>query len=172
MPAPGSRFEFPEWSWDTWSQHRLLTVQGSGYLPEVSGCAQGAVSWSSMARGGGEAGVSGEGWVTSVRQGQTEQNKTCCGHVDQGIKLTSHPSFAEGLCRTGNGIEEPALGPAKGSRGQGQPAETQSSDVISKSPIRGQEGQHFTPLTPGAPPPASSSLGFLMLPWAPGSSAV
>ena len=140
MPAPGSRFEFPEWSWDTWSQHRLLTAQGSGYLPGVSGCAQGAVSWSSMARGGGEAGVSGEGWVTSVRQGQTEQNKTCCGHVDQGIKLTSHPPFAEGLRRTGNGIEKPALGPAKGSRGQGQPAETQSSDVISKFSNQGTGG--------------------------------
>ena len=46
------------------------------------------------------------------RQGQTEQNKTCCGHMDQGMKLTSHPPFAEGLCRTGNGIAEPALGSA------------------------------------------------------------
>ena len=47
-------------------------------------------------KGRGEAGVSGEGWVTSVRQGQTEQNKTCCGHMDQGMKLTSHPPFAKG----------------------------------------------------------------------------
>ena len=42
MPAPGSRFEFPEWSWDTWSQHRLLTAQGSGHLPGASESAQGA----------------------------------------------------------------------------------------------------------------------------------
>ena len=48
----------------------------------------------------------------NVWQGQTEQNKTCCGHMDQGMKLTSHPPFAEGLCRTGNGIAEPALGSA------------------------------------------------------------
>ena len=131
-----------------------------GCLPEQHG------------KGKGEAGVSGEGWVTSVRQGQTEQNKTCCGHVDQGIKLTSHPSFAEGLCRTGNGIEEPALGPAKGSRGQGQPAETQSSDVIDKCSNQGSRRVSTYPLIRGDLPPASSSPGFLMLPWAPSSSAV
>ena len=49
---------------------------------------------------------------------------------DMGRMHTSHPPFAELLCRTGKGIEEPALGPPKGSSGQGQPAETQSSDVI------------------------------------------
>ena len=108
----------------------------------------------------------------SVWQGQTEQNKARCGHMDQGMKLTSHPPFAEGLCRTGTGIEEPALGPAKGSRDQGQPAETQSSDIIGKCSNQGTVGYHFTPLRPGAPPQASSSPGFLMLPWAPGSSAV
>ena len=32
----------------------------------------------------------------SVWQGQTEKNKTCCGHMDQGTELTSHPPFAEG----------------------------------------------------------------------------
>lgn len=47
----------------------------------------------------------------SVWQGQTEQNKTSCGHMDQGIKLTPH--LYEGLARTGNGIEEPATGPAR-----------------------------------------------------------
>ena len=45
---------------------------------------------------------------------------------------TSHPPFAEQLCRIGKGIEEPPLGPPKGSSGQGQPAQTQSSDVIGK----------------------------------------
>ena len=47
-------------------------------------------------KGRGEAGVSGEGWEMSVWQGQTEQNKAICGHMDQGMKLTSHPLFAEG----------------------------------------------------------------------------
>ena len=37
---------------DTWTQHRLLTAQGSGDLPGASGCVQGAVSWSSMGSGG------------------------------------------------------------------------------------------------------------------------
>ena len=36
MPASGSRSEFPEWSGDTWSQHRLLTAQGTGDVPETS----------------------------------------------------------------------------------------------------------------------------------------
>ena len=54
-----------------------------------------------------------------------------------GTVLNSQPPLAEGLCRTGKGIEEPALGPAKGSRGQGQPAETQSSDVIGKCSNQG-----------------------------------
>ena len=35
--ASGSRSEFPEWSWDTWSQHRLLTAQGTGDLPGTMG---------------------------------------------------------------------------------------------------------------------------------------
>ena len=34
--------------------------------------------------------------MMSVWQGQREQNKTCCGPMDQGMKLTSHPPFAEG----------------------------------------------------------------------------
>ena len=89
-----------------------------------------------------------------------------------GTVLTSHPLFAEGLCRTGKGIEEPALGPGKGSSGKRQPAETQSSDVIGKGSNQGSRRVSTYPLTPGAPPPASSGPGFLMLPWAPGSSAV
>ena len=39
---------------------------------------------------------------------------------DMGTVLTSHPPFAEGLCGTGKGIEEPALGPAKGFSGSGK----------------------------------------------------
>ena len=50
---------------------------------------------------------------------------------------TSHPPFAEQLCRIGKGIEEPPLGPPKGSSGQGQPAETESSDVIGKCSNQG-----------------------------------
>ena len=56
---------------------------------------------------------------------------------EMGTVLTSHPPFAEGLCGTGKGIEEPALGPAKGSSGKGQPAETQRSDVIGKCSSQG-----------------------------------
>ena len=41
------------------------------------------------------------------------------GHGDMGTVLTSHPPFAEGLCRTGKGIEESAMDPAKGSSGSG-----------------------------------------------------
>ena len=130
----------------TWS---FRVCPGETCLPEQHG------------KGKGEAGVSGEGWVTSVRQGQTEQNKTCCGHVDQGIKLTSHPSFAEGLCRTGNGIEEPALGPAKGSRGQGQPAEAQSSDVISKFSNQGTGGSALYTTHSRSPTPSQQQ------PWLP-----
>ena len=93
----------------------------------------------------------------SVWQGQTEQNKARCGHMDQGMKLTSHPPFAEGLCRTGKGIEEPALGPAKGSSGQGQPAETQSSDVIGKCSNQGNRRVstlHHSPQEPRPQPAA------------------
>ena len=36
------------------------------------------------------------------------------GIWDMGTVLTSHPAFDEGLCGTRKGIEEPALGPAKG----------------------------------------------------------
>ena len=67
----------------------------------------------------------------------------------------------EELCRTGKGIEEPALGPAKVSRGQGQPAETQRSDVIGKCSNQGSRRVSTYPFTPGAPPPASSGLGSL-----------
>ena len=59
------------------------------------------------------------------------------GIWDMGTVLTSHTPFAEGLYRTGKGIEEPALGPTKVSRGQGQPAETQRSDVIGKCSNQG-----------------------------------
>ena len=56
--------------------------------------------------------MAGEGWVRSVGQGQEEKRKPCYGHV--GTVLASHPPFAEGLCRTGKGIEEPTMGPGQG----------------------------------------------------------
>ena len=87
--------------------------------------------------------------------------------------LTSHPPFAEGLCRTGKGIEESTMDPAKGSSGSGNSLQRHRAVTSeANAPIREQEGQHFISLTRGVPPPASSGLGFLMLPWAPGSSAV
>ena len=30
MPVSGNRLEFPERSWDTWSQHRLLSAKEVG----------------------------------------------------------------------------------------------------------------------------------------------
>ena len=101
-----------------------------------------------------------------------EEKAMLWAYGDMGTVLTSHPPFAEGLCGTGKGIEEPALGPAKGSSGQGQPAETESSDVIGKFSNQGSRRVSTYPLNPGASPPASSSPGFLMLTWASGSSAV
>ena len=81
------------------------------------------------------------------------------GIWDMGTVLTSHPLFAEGLCRTGKGIEEPALGPGKGSSGKRQPAETQSSDVIGKGSNQGSRRVSTYPLTPGAPPQQAVVLG-------------
>ena len=83
------------------------------------------------------------------------------GIWDMGTVLTSHPAFDEGLCGTRKGIEEPALGPAKGSSGKGQPAETESSDVIGKCSNQGSRRVSTYPLNPGAPPPASSSLSWV-----------
>ena len=95
------------------------------------------------------------------------------GIWDMGTVLTSHPLFAEGLCRTGKGIEESTMDPAKGSSGSGNSLQRHRA-VTSRQTLQSgkQEGQHFISLTLGVPPPASSGLGFLMLPWAPGSSAV
>ena len=76
---------------------------------------------------------------------------------DTGRMHTSHPPFAEGLCRTGKGIEEPALGPAKGSSGQGQPAETDSCDVIGKYSNQGSRRVstlHHSPQEPRPQPAA------------------
>ena len=128
MPAPGSRFEFPEWSWDTWSQHRLLSAQGRGVLPGASGCAQGAICGAAWE---GEGEKLGYLVRAGCQAGSDRAEQMCVDTWDQGTKLPSHLSFLAAV-RTGNGIEEPALGPAKGSRGQGQPAETQSSEVIGK----------------------------------------
>ncbi|XDA75982.1 hypothetical protein R6Z07F_006148 [Ovis aries] len=64
------------------------------------------------------------------------------------------PTLCWGLCRTGKGIEEPALGPAKGSRGQRQPAETQSSDVIGKCSNQGTGGSALYTTHPGSHAPS------------------
>ena len=109
MPAPGSRFEFPEWSWDTWSQHRLLSAQGRGILPGASGCAQGAICGAAWE---GEGEKLGYLVRAGCQAGSDGAEQMCVDTWDQGMKLTSHPPFAEGLCRTGNGIAEPALGSA------------------------------------------------------------
>ena len=85
---------------------------------------------------------------------------------------TSHPPFAEQLCRTGKGIEEPPLGPPKGSSGQGQPAETQSSDVIGQCSNQGTGGSALYTTHPRSPGPSQQQSWVLMLPWAPGSSVV
>ena len=126
MPAPGSRFEFPEWSWDTQSQHRLLTAQRSGVAPAASGCAQGAICGAAWE---GEGEKLGYLVRAGCQAGSDRAEQECVDTWDQGTKLTSHPSLLRAV-RSGNVIEAPALGPPKGSSGQGQPAETQSSDVI------------------------------------------
>ena len=71
-----------------------------------------------------------------------------------GTVLTSHPPFAEGLCETRKGIEEPALGPAKGSSGKGQPAETESSDIIGKGSNQGSRRVSTPPHSPRSPAPS------------------
>ena len=62
--------------------------------------------------------MAGEAWGMSVRQGQEEKKKSWA-YGDMGTVLTSHPPLAEGLCGTGKGIEEPTMGPGKGSSGFG-----------------------------------------------------
>ena len=81
------------------------------------------------------------------------------GIWDMGTVLTSHPPFAEGLCGTGKGIEEPALGPAKVSSGQGQPAETESSDIIGKCSRQGSRRISSYPLTQEPQPQLAVVLG-------------
>ena len=73
---------------------------------------------------------------------------------DMGTVLTLHPPLAEGLCRTRNGLEEPALGPAKVSSGEGQPAEAQSSDVIGKCSNQGTGGSALYTTHPRSPAPS------------------
>ena len=77
----------------------------------------------------------------------------CVDTWDQGTKLPSHLSFLAAV-RTGNSIEEPALGPAKGSWEQGQPAETQSSDVIGKCSNQGSRRVSTLYHTPKEPCPS------------------
>ena len=82
----------------------------------------------------------------------------CWAYGDLGTVLTSHPPFAEGLCKTRKGIEEPALGPAKGSSGQGQPAETQSSDVIGKCSNQGSGRVSILHHSPQEPRPQPAAV--------------
>ena len=99
--------------------------------------------------------MAGERWVMSVRQRREEKkNAMLWAYGNMGTVITSHPPFAEGLCGTGKGIEEPALGPAKGSRGQGQPAETQSSDVIGKCSNQGSRRVSTLHHSPRSPAPS------------------
>uniref|UniRef100_A0A4W2FDP3 Uncharacterized LOC113890870 n=2 Tax=Bos indicus x Bos taurus TaxID=30522 RepID=A0A4W2FDP3_BOBOX len=67
---------------------------------------------------------------------------------------TSHPPFAEQLCGTGKGIEELTLGPPKGSSGQGQPAETDNSDVIGKCSNQGSRRVSTVRHSPQEPRPS------------------
>ena len=74
----------------------------------------------------------------SVRKKQREEKEVILWtYEDMGRMHTSHPPFAEQLCGTGKGIEELTLGPPKGSSGQGQPSETDNSDVIGKRSNQG-----------------------------------
>ena len=110
MPAPGSGFEFPEWSWDTWSQHRLLSAQGRGVVPGASGCAQGAICGAAWE---GEGEKLGYLVRAGCQTGSDGAEQMCVDTWDQGMKLPSHLSFLAAV-RTGNSMEEPALGPTKG----------------------------------------------------------
>ena len=104
--------------------------------------------------------MAGERWVMSVRQRREEKkNAMLWAYGNMGTVLTSHPPFAEGLCGTGKGIEEPALGPSKGSRGQGQPAGTQSSDIIGKCSRQGSRRISSYPLTQEPQPQLAVVLG-------------
>ena len=113
MPAPGSRFGFPEWSWDTWSQHRLLSAQGRGVVPGASGYAQGAICGAAWE---GEGEKLGYLVRAGCQAGSDRAEQECVGTWDQETKLPSHLSFLVAV-RTGKGTEDPALGPAKGSWG-------------------------------------------------------
>ena len=93
MPAPGSRFEFPEWSWDTWSQHRLLSAQGRGILPGASGCAQGAICGAAWE---GEGEKLGYLVRAGCQAGSDGAEQMCVDTWDQGTKLPSHPSLLRG----------------------------------------------------------------------------
>ena len=73
---------------------------------------------------------------------------------DMGRMHTSHPPFAEQLCGTGKGIEELTLGPPKGSSGQGQPAETDNSDVIGKCSNQGSRRVSTVHHSPQEPCPS------------------
>ena len=104
--------------------------------------------------------MAGEGWVMSVRQRREEKkNAMLWAYGNMGTMITSHPPFAEGLCGTGKGIEQPALGPSKGSRGQGQPAGTQSSDIIGKCSNQGSRRISSYPLTQEPQPQLAVVLG-------------
>ena len=93
MSAPGSRFAFPEWSWDTSSQHRLLSAQGRGVLPGASGCAQGPIFGAAWA---GEGEKLGYLVKAGCQAGSDRAEQECVGTWDQGTKLPSHLSLLRG----------------------------------------------------------------------------
>ena len=152
MPAPGSRFAFPEWSWDTWSQHRLLSAQGRGVVPGAAGCAQRAICGAAWE---GEGEKLGYLVRAGCQAGSDRAEQECVDTWDQGTKLPSHLSFLAAV-RTGKGTEEPALRIGKGSSGQGQP-DRHSSDVIGKCSNQGSRRVstlHHSPQEPRPQPAA------------------
>ena len=92
--------------------------RGVGTCLEPRGVHRGSFPGAAWGVEGVGISVAGEGWVMSVRQGQEEKKKSWA-YGDMGTVFTSHPPFAEGLCRTGKGIEESTMDPAKGSSGFG-----------------------------------------------------
>ena len=54
-----------------------------------------------------------------VRQGLAEDNKVCCGHWGHGDGAPFTPTPCSGAGKGRKGIEEPTMGPGKGSSGFG-----------------------------------------------------
>ena len=106
-----------------------------------------------------------------VRQGLAEDNKVCCGHWGHGDGAPFTPTPCSGAVKGRKGIEGSLLS-WQGAQRTGQPAQAQSGDVIGKCSNQEAGGSALYTTHPRRPASASSSLGFLMLPQAPGSSAV